>query len=103
MNNPCRLRRFCPLPDTPLPHFVGTRGEEAGKPQRSPHGDNDLADGALNAEFLAFRGDLIVTETGEAFLERYRERDDDVAGAVLINPGFDLVEVFIFLADIVFL
>lgn len=103
MDNPCRLRRLCPLPNTPLPHFVRARGEEACESQRSPHRDDDLADGALDAEFLAFLGDLLITEAGEAFLEGNRKWDDDVAGAVLVDPGFDLGEVLIFLADVVFL
>lgn len=103
MNNSCRLRRLCPLPDTPLPHLIGTRGEETREPQRSPHGDDDLANGALDAELFAFCSDLVVGESGETFFERDREWDDNIAGAVLVDPGFDLGEVFVFLADVVFL
>lgn len=103
MDNPCRLRRLRPLPNAPLPHLVRACSEEACESQRRPHRDDDLANGALGTEFLAFCGGLFVAEAGEAFLERNRERDYDVASAVLFDPGSDLWEVLVFLADVIFL
>lgn len=103
MNNPRRLRRLRPLPNTPLPHLVRARREEAREPQRSPHRNDDLADGALDAELFAFLGDFGIAHAGESFLEGHREWDDDVAGTVLVDPGFDLGEVLVLLADVVFL
>lgn len=102
MNNPCRLRRLRPLPDTPLPHLIRTGGEETRETQRGSHNDDDLADCALDAEFLAFFGGFFVGHASETFFECYRERDDDVAGAVFVDPGFDLGKVFVLLADVVF-
>ena len=97
------LWRLGPLPDRPLPHFVGAGGEKAAEVHHLPHGDDDLGQGRLGAELLAFLvGDGVGLEAREAFLEGDGHWDDGVAGGVLLDPFGDFGEVLVLLADVVF-
>lgn len=102
MNHPRSLWRLRPLPDTPLPHLIRPRRKKADKSQRAPHRDDNLPDGTLDTKLLALLCCLLIRHARETLLEGYREGDDHVAGTVLVDPGFDLREVFVLLPDVVF-
>ena len=88
----------------PLPHLVGARGEEAAEGEGLAHGEDDLRQARLGAEALALGGDLgLGVEAREAVLEDDGERDDGVAGRVLLDPGVDLGQVLVLLPQVVLL
>jgi hypothetical protein len=98
------LRRLGPHANGPLPHLVGARGEEAAERERLAHGDDDLREARLGAQLLALGVDLgLGVEAREAVLEDDGQRDDGVAGRVLLDPGVDLGQVLVLLPEVVLL
>lgn len=99
MNDTGSLRRLGADADAPLPDLVGTGGEERDQPQSLAHGDDKLSNHGPDLERLALLGGLLISHTGKAVLERDRQRDDNIARAVLVDPGLDLGQVLVLLAD----
>ncbi len=104
MNDAGGLRGLGALADGPLADLVGAGGEEAAEVHHLAHGDDDLGEGGLGAEGFALGvGGGVVGEAGQALFEGDGERDDGVAGGVLLDPVGDLGEVLVLLPDVVFL
>lgn len=65
---------------------------------------HDLANLTLGANLLELGGEglgVVGKLHGEALLERDREGDQEVAGGVLVDPGLDLGQPLVLLADVV--
>jgi len=98
------LRRLGALPDGPLPDLVRTGCEEAVQVQGLAHGHDDLWQGRLGAQPLAFLLRLsLAREPGQPLLERDGNGDDGVARGVFLDPLDDLGEVLVLLADVILL
>ena len=69
-----------------------------------PHGGDNFGKRGFGAErFALFFGGCFGIEAGEAFFEGDAKRDDWVARRVFFDPFGDFGEVFVLLADVVFL
>ena len=104
VNHASCLGGFTSLPDSPLPHFVGTGSEEAREIQLLPHGGDDFWQSRLRTKLLAlFLRFGIVFTAGKAFLEGNGDRDYGVTGCVLLDPFGDFGKMLVLLADVVLL
>ena len=96
------LGRLCAFADRPRADLVGPAGEVADEVEGGVAGGGDLAEGGDGADLLLLLGALLVRgEEGEALLEGDGEGDERVAGVVLVDPGFDLGQPLVLLADVV--
>ena len=96
--------RLRPLPNRPCAYLAGSAREVANEVEGGVACGGDLAQRAVRADLLLLLGALLVRlHESETLLERDREGDEGVAGVVLVDPGLDLREPFVLLADVVLL
>ena len=96
------LRGLRAPPNRPCADLIGPAREVADEIEGRVAGGGDLAEGAVRPDALLLLGALLVRgHEREALLERDGEGDERVAGVVLVDPGFDLREPLVLLADVV--
>ena len=104
MYDPCSLRRLCPISDSPLPHLVCSRREEAAQIKHLPHGRNNLWQRGFSTELFAFLLCLRLSlETCEALFKSDGERQYRITRCVLFDPFCNLRKMLVLLSDVVFL
>ena len=70
MDDPRSLRRLCPIPNSPLPHLICSRCEEAAEIKHLPHGRDNLGQSRFCTKLFTFlRCFRLSLETCEALLE----------------------------------
>ena len=70
MDDPRSLRRLCPIPNSPLPHLICSRREEAAEIKHLPHGRDDLGQRRFCTKLFTFlRCFRLSLETCETLLE----------------------------------
>ena len=103
MNDPRSLRRLCPIPDSPLPHLICPRREEAAEIKHLPHRRDNLRQSRFGTKLFTFlRCFRFSLETCEALLEGDGERQYRIAGCVLFDPFGNLRKVLVLLSDVIF-
>ena len=103
MNDPSSLRRLCPVSNSPLPHLICPRREEAAKIKHLPHGRDNLGQGRFCPKLFTFlRCFRLSLETCEALLESDGERQYRIAWCVLFDPFGNLRKVLVLLSDVIF-
>ena len=95
------LRSLRPSPDRPRAYLIWSTREVPDEVERRVARSGDLRQRAVRADLLLLLGALLVREGHEALLEGDGEGDERVAGVVLVDPGLDLGEPFVLLADVV--
>lgn len=96
------LRGLGAVPDRPLPHLVGARGEEGAEVHGLAHRGDDLGQGGLGPDLFALLVDLLLAlEPRQTVFEGNGDGDDGVAWGVGLCPLGDLGQVLVLLADVV--
>lgn len=102
VNDTGGLRRLGAVANGPHTDLIRTSSEEGSKVENLAHGDNDLGQGRLRANLLAFLRDLrVVLELGKTLLEGGGNGKDAVTRGVLLDPFGDLGKVLVLLSDVV--
>ena len=103
MNDPRSLRRLCPISDSPLPHLICPRREEAAEVKHLPHGRDHLGQGRFCTKLFTFlRCFRFSLETCEALLESDGQWQYRIAWRVLLDPFGNLRKVLVLLSDVIF-
>ena len=104
MNDPGSLRRLCPISNSPLPHLICPRSEEAAKIKHLSHSRDNLGQRRLRTKLFAFlRCFRLSLESREALLESNGERQNRIAWCVLLDPFGNLRKMLVLLSDVIFL
>ena len=101
LNDTSRLRSLRPSPDRPRAYLIGSTREVPDEVERRVARSGDLGQRTVRADLLLLLGALLFREQREALLERDGEGDERVAGVVLVDPGLDLGQPLVLLADVV--
>ena len=102
VNDTSSLGRLGTVANGPHTDLIRTSGEEGSKVKDLAHGDNDLGQGRVRTNLLAFLRNLLVSlELGKTLLEGGRNGKNAVTRGVLLDPCGDLRKVLVLLSDVV--
>ena len=89
------------MTDGPRADLIRTASEVTDELQARVTGDGDLAQVARSADLLLLLSLLLRSHLCKTLLESDGEGDERVARVVLVDPGLDLGQPLVLLADVV--
>lgn len=99
VDNTSCLGRLGTSPDRPSTDLIRPTSKVPDEIERVVTGLGDLGQRASSTRGFLFLLLLFGGEANEALFEGNRERDEEISGVVLIDPGLDFGEPLVLLAD----